>query len=169
MIEKFTIPGAGGIIEKNENGVNYILIQERFKENAETENGLIEIPAGKTRAFENIYECLRREIQEETGLEVYEIEGEKDAVIYESNGYKVLSYSPFTSNQNVEGHYPIMVQTFICKAKGKLLSATNETMNLRWISLSELKVLLDKNDKDFYPMHVIALKNYIKLKMKQYC
>lgn len=166
MIEKFTIPGAGGIIEKNENGIDYILIQERFKENLKAENGLIEIPAGKTREFENIYECLKREIKEETGLEVYEIDGEKDAVIYESNGYKVLNYIPFTSTQNMEGYYPIMVQTFICKAKGEILSATNETRNLRWVSVSELKELLDKNEKGFYPMHVIALKRYIKLKMK---
>lgn len=164
MIEEFAKPGAGGIIEKHENGIDYILIQERFKDNAESENGLIEIPAGKVREFENIYECLKREICEETGLIVYEIEGECDSIIYEANGYKVLNYTPFTSAQNIRGHYSIMVQTFICKAKGELLSTTNETKNIRWISLTELKELLEKNEKGFYPMHVIALKKYIKLK-----
>ena len=165
MIEEFAKPGAGGIIEKSENGIDYILIQERFKENAESENGLIEIPAGKVREFENIYECLKREIWEETGLLVYEIEGECDSITYEANGYKVLNYTPFTSAQNIKGHYPIMVQTFICKAKGELLSTTNETKNIRWVSLGELKELLEKNEKGFYPMHVIALKKYIKLKI----
>ncbi len=40
---------------------------------------MIEIPAGEIREFENIYDCLRREIHEETGLEVTYIEGEDEA------------------------------------------------------------------------------------------
>lgn len=166
MIEEFMIPGASGIIEKNENGTDYILIQERYKENAEAEKGLIEIPAGKIRKFENIYDCLRREIWEETGLEVYEIEGEKDSIMYESNGYKVLNYTPFTSAQNVGDNYPIMIQTFICKARGEIISFTNETRNVKWVSLTELKEFLEKNEKAFYPMHVIELKKYLRLKIK---
>lgn len=166
MIEKFAKPGVGGIIEKNEKGIDYILIQERNKENAEKENGLLEIPAGKIREFESVYECLRREIWEETGLTVYEIEGENDSIIYEGNGYKVLDYIPFTSGQNIEGNYSIMVQTFFCKAKGELLPTTNETKNIRWVSLSELKKLIEKNEQIFYPMHVIALKKYLQLKMR---
>jgi len=44
-MESFTIPGAGGIIEKVINEKTYILIQERIKEESPLENGLIEIPA----------------------------------------------------------------------------------------------------------------------------
>lgn len=70
MEEVFSKPAAGGIIEKTINNIEYVLIQERFKDDAKAEEGLIEIPAGKIREFENIYECLKREIWEETGLEV---------------------------------------------------------------------------------------------------
>lgn len=38
-MELFTIPGVGGIIEKRVNGVDYILIQDRFKDDAPMEKG----------------------------------------------------------------------------------------------------------------------------------
>jgi len=163
-MEKFMKPGAGGIIERTIDGITCILVQERYKDDAPTEEGLIEIPAGKIREFENIYDCLRREINEETGLDVVEIEGEADSIIIESNGYKVLSYEPFASSQNIEGTYPIMVQVFLCRVKGNLVTSTNETRFLRWISLEELKNLLENQWSRFYPMHVNTLRKYIRLK-----
>ncbi|MEG2290638.1 MAG: hypothetical protein RR891_10020 [Clostridium sp.] len=41
MNETFGKPCAGAIIEKNENGVDYILIQERNKDSDIQENGLL--------------------------------------------------------------------------------------------------------------------------------
>ena len=161
MEEKFAIPGVAGIIEKEVRGIKYVLIQERWKEDAKTEEGLIEIPAGKIREFENIYTCLKREIKEETGLDVIEIEGEKDATVLELNGYKVLNYKPFSHAQNIEGNYPIMVQTFICKVEGELLIQTNETQNLKWITLKELRRLIEEEIDTLYPMHVHTFLMYL--------
>ena len=160
-MELFSKPAVGGIIEKIEDGVNYILIQERYKEDAKKEEGLIEIPAGKVREFENVYDCLRREIYEETGLKVVYIEGEKESTICEGNGYKVLNYTPFSCAQNIKGEYPVMVQVFICKVIGETLAETNESQNIRWVSIRELKELLDKNEGKFYPMHIDTLRKYI--------
>jgi ADP-ribose pyrophosphatase len=160
-MEPLAKPGVAGIIEKSIDGCEYILIQERYKNDAASENGLLEIPAGKIREFESIFDCLRREVMEETGLEVTEIEGEKEAVVYKNNGYEVLSYVPFSSAQNISGSYPIMVQTFICKVKGEALQKSNESRNIKWMSLNELRELLLKDEKMFYPMHVTALKKYL--------
>ena len=142
MTELFSKPAAGGIIERNIDGETFILLQERDKGNAR-ESGLIEIPAGKIREFENIYDCLRREIFEETGLKVTDIQGEKEAEIVTLNGYKVLNYTPFSCSQNVEGDYPIMVQVFICRAEGKELAESDESKNIRWVSLKKLKQMLN--------------------------
>jgi 8-oxo-dGTP pyrophosphatase MutT (NUDIX family) len=163
-MESFTIPGVGGIIEKSFNGIDYILVQDRSKDNASMESGLIEIPAGKIREYENIFDCLRREVKEETGLDIIEIEGEAESWICEINGYKVLNYIPFNCSQNIDGYYPIMVQVFICKANGELLKKTNETTNIRWISLNELSSMINNNEKCFYPMHVYTLKKYLNKK-----
>lgn len=166
-MEALTIPGAGGIIEKVHDNITYILMQERHKGDHPSDNGLIEIPAGKLRAFENIYDCLRREIKEETGLDIIKIEGESESIVYEANGYRAINYTPFSSTQNIEGDYPIMVQVFICKADGELKHESDESKNLRWVSLYELKNLIDKNEADLYPMHVSTLKKYINMKVSQ--
>lgn len=163
-MEMLAKPGVAGIIEKNINGVDCILIQERFKKDAKKEEGLIEIPAGKIRAFENIFDTLKREIWEETGLEVIEIKGENNISVFESNDYKVLNYTPFSCSQNLHGDYPIMVQTFICTAKGQVLKRTNETRNIMWISLEKLRDMLDSDKSRFYPMHVHTLNKYLTLK-----
>ncbi|HLN60126.1 MAG TPA: NUDIX domain-containing protein [Symbiobacteriaceae bacterium] len=163
-MEQFSIPGVSGIIERCIDGVDHILIQERFKEDAPAENGLIEIPAGKIRRYEKSFDCLRREIQEETGLRVVEIQGEQDALVSVMNGYRVINYTPFNSSQNLEGYYPIMVQTFLCTAEGELLTSSNETQNLRWIPLQELSTLLEADEGSFYPMHLVALKKYLRTK-----
>lgn len=162
-MEQFMKPGVGGIIEKTIDDVRYILIQERYKEDAPLEEGLIEIPAGKIREFENIYDCLRREIKEETGLEVVEIYGEASSRVFESNGYRVLSYEPFANSQNIQGTYPIMVQTFICRVTGDLVDSTNETRFLRWITVKALEELIELQCSRFYPMHVNTLKKYLQL------
>lgn len=164
-MELFAIPGVGGIIERNIDGIDYILIQDRCKDDAKLECGLLEIPAGKIREFENIFDCLRREIWEETGLKVTYIKGEDEAIVVESNGYEVLNYTPFSCSQNIQGTYPIMVQTFICNAEGELLNRSNETKNIRWISLIELKKLLESDKNLFYPMHVTTLEKYLKTKL----
>lgn len=164
-MELFEKPAVAGIIEKVIDGDIYILIQERHKKDAPNERGMMEIPAGKVREFENVFDCLRREINEETGLEVVEINGENDSIIYKSNNYKVISYTPFANTQNISGSYPIMVQTFICQVKGNLLPESDESRNIRWIELKNLNMLINKDEKSFYPMHINILKKYIKMKM----
>jgi len=167
-MEKWAIPGVGGILERTVNHTKYILIQERCKPDAPQEYGLLEIPTGKVREFENVFACLRREVQEETGLEVIAIQGEKTASISEYDRYKVLNYTPFASAQNLKGEYPILVEIFICKVKGKLKTRTEETQNLKWISLSDLQRLLATQEDHFYPMHITTLKKYIALTIGEF-
>jgi 8-oxo-dGTP pyrophosphatase MutT (NUDIX family) len=153
----------GGILEKRIQGVDCILLQERTKENAPLEHGLLEIPAGKLREYENVFDCLRREIKEETGLDVLEIDGEAEAPVVAIHGYKVINYTPFSCAQNIEGTYPILVQIFLCRVQGELLATTNETQNMRWVPLSDVRTLL-QNEAAFYPMHIHTLRKYLDTK-----
>lgn len=163
MKEVFMIPGVGGLIEKNEEGIDYLLIQKRCKEDAPSEFGLFEIPAGKIRAGENIFDCLRREVKEETGLILDEIQGEQESEHIIGSGYETISYMPFSCTQNTTKGYPIMVQVFICKGHGTLLNKSDESQDLRWISLKDLENLL-QNESNFYPMHIGTLTDYLKYK-----
>ncbi len=165
MSEKFAIPGVGGIIRKIEQGEEFILIQDRVKSDYKSNLGIIEIPAGKIREFENIYSCLKREIFEETGLTVESIEDEDSSEIIKINDYEVLSYIPFSSCQNISGDYPIMVQVFLCTVLHEELTMTesNESKNIRWINKKELKEMLEENPEYFFPMHINTLKKYCRI------
>ena len=165
MIEKFQIPAVAGIIERNELGVNKILVQERVKSDALQETGLIEIPSGKIQEFENIFNALRREVFEETGLRVTYIAGEDSLDTIRQNSYEVIGFEPFFIGQNLAGTYPIMVTTFLCQAEGKLLDKTDESENIRWLSVVELREMLINQQDRFYPMHISALMKYTKLKL----
>lgn len=160
-MEQFSIPGVGGIIIQEIDEQKNILLQTRVKPHAPQENGLLEIPAGKIRAFENIFDTLKREIKEETGLDVVEILGENSSTIYEENSYKVLNFMPFSCSQNLIGKYPIMVFVFICKVKGVLLPFSNESNNYKWTSISEIKRILANSPESLYPMHVDSLRKYV--------
>lgn len=160
-MELFSIPSVAGIIEKEVNDKKYILLQERWKEGKELENGLIEVPGGKVREYENIFDCLRREVYEETGLTVEFIQGECNAKIVQGHGYKVLQYTPFSCAQNIQGTYPIMVEIFICRVSGEPLKETNESRNIGWKSIDELRELVKNRPERVFPMHLVVLEKYL--------
>jgi len=164
-MEVFAKPAVAGIIEKEIDEKSYILIQDRYKENAPKEEGLIEIPAGRVREYENVYDCLRREIYEETGLEVTSIVGEDESTVLELNGQKIMNYTPFASSQCIDGNYPLIVQAFICRVKGVPLLESEESQNIRWISINELSNLLTTEPEKFYPIQVATIKKYLRSKM----
>ena len=158
--ESFAIPGVGGMVIKEFSGESHILMQQRWKEDTPSENGLLEIPAGKIRAFESIFDALKREIKEETGLTVTKILGEDASPVYEACNYRVVNFTPFSCAQNMEGKYPIMVFVFLCHVEGDLLPYSDEAKNYQWVSVSKLKIML-KEPSRLYPMHVDTLKKYV--------
>ena len=138
-MEKFAIPCVAAIIEKIVNNEKYILIQTRQKEDGAETNGMLEIPAGKIREYENIFETLRREVKEETGLTITKILGEDRQISNLIGVNEVISYTPYCITQNLSGAYSIILNTFLCEAEGELLTETNESQNIHWIKIKELK------------------------------
>ena len=162
MQEVFVKPAVGAIIERNVNGRDCILIQQRYKE-GDTDR-LFEIPTGKIREYEDIFQTLRREIREETGLKIKEIKGEGDVTVSKVNGYTVTSFMPFYVSQNLCGGYSLMVQVFIFKADVEPFEKSDESINIRWTPVEKLKKMLEEDESKFFPMHINALKKYISLK-----
>lgn len=127
------------IIERIENGKKEIIVQWRNKNNDEC----WELPGGQIELYESLYDALKREVKEETGLDVTSIKGE--------NGYFqegcVECLKPFSAYQQLEGQVGNSVGFhFICHAVGNLLTEGDQTKNIKWIGLDELKKILE-NEK----------------------
>lgn len=163
MGEIFAKPCAGAIIEKKINHETHILIQTRQKADGGQTNGMIELPAGKIREYEDVFSALRREVMEETGLTITKINGEDCAALTETNGVATLSFTPYCITQNLSGAYSIILNTFLCEAEGEVLLNTDETENIHWISVSDMKRLVEESPEKIFFMHINALRKYLGL------
>ena len=161
MTETFAIPAVGAIIVKRVGDEEFILVQTRKKNNGDGLDGLLEIPAGKIREYENIFEALRREVWEETGLHITSIQGEDDSKFLDVSGNKTIMFSPYCVTQNLSGAYSLILSTFLCEAEGELLEQTNETENIRWVRRDALKEVVDNSPESIFLMHVHALRKYL--------
>ena len=159
--EIFAKPCVGAIIEKTIDGEKYIIIQTREKEDGQETNGMIEIPAGKIREYEDVFSALRREVWEETGLRITSIQGENDVVSNQAGNVTTISFEPYCVTQNVSGAYSMILHTFLCEAEGNLLTYTDEAQNIRWEKIPNVKRLIKEEPEKIFFMHLNALKKYV--------
>lgn len=160
MSERFSIPVVGLIIERinQKTKKKEILIQKRHKPEYDPKyTGFWELPAGRIREFEDIRECIKRELKEETGLELEKLEIEQTKK-FEHRGDKAFAFRPFCCEQFLKGPYPYIGFVFKAKVKGNP-KGTEEARNIRWCDLEEIKRLINKGQ--FHPYHVGALKFYL--------
>ena len=124
------------IIERIQNGKKEVIVQWRNKNN----DNCWEFPGGQIELYEPLYDALKREVKEETGLDVYAIKGE-DGYFQES---RVECLKPFSVYQQLEGNFGNSVGFhFVCNAVGDLLTEGDQTKNIKWIGLDELKKILE--------------------------
>ena len=114
--EKYPLITVGALI-LNKNGQALFLKSNKWK-------GMYGIPAGKLRFGESIISALRREIKEETNLDVYDIK--------------------FLLNQEIiipkeffkKAHYVSI--NFVCKAKNENIKLNHEAESCKWMRPEEV-------------------------------
>jgi 8-oxo-dGTP diphosphatase len=136
------------IIERDFNNKRQIVIQTRNKPNAPLK---IELPGGRIEPYESLTQALRREVMEETGLEITEIEGEDTRIdtIGINPEFEVECIRPFGAYQTIKGPIDSIGYYFRCKAEGEFLKTGDETSDIRWINIKELAELISSNPLQF--------------------
>ena len=119
---KLIVPAARAII-KDEDG-KILLVRRR-------DNGQWDLPAGGIELGESITDCLKREVKEETGLDV--IEAVPIALYTEPRFSMTTAYG---------GKFQIFTVNFlVTEWQGQLLKQTNETTDARFYALNDLPEL----------------------------
>jgi len=153
--EKFWV-NARAIIERTENGKKEIIVQQSTKGHRKS----WELPGGRIEMHESLYDALKREVKEETGLDVIAIKGEEG---YFREG-TVECMKPYCVYQYLEGFEGVVGNAlgfyFICHATGDVLVEGDDTNNIRWIGLDELSKII--NDENFAPSGKVAAMQYLK-------
>lgn len=168
MDEIFAVPCVGALIHRIVNGEPCVLLQERRKPGIGVEDGLLELPAGKLRAYESVFDALRREVQEETGLILTHIFGESGTHRRGVLGYDVQTFMPYCVTQNLSAGYSIVLSTFLCEADGDPAAQAGETAAPRWMPLAMIALKLEQEPEAFYPLHVNALLKYLEEHQQTY-
>lgn len=158
---EFSIVGVGAIIEKELNGIRHVLIQNRIRIDDCTQNHLIEIPCGKVRKKQNIFNVLKYRVKEETGLIITDIIGQRNT--YDSHpNYYIQGGKPFYICQNVEQDFPVCIIFYICTASDdNMKSNSTAATDIRWISIDDLEQMLKTKKELFFPLVYEALKEYV--------
>lgn len=153
---------ARAIIENEVDGVSAILVQTR---NKPYEGGKwLELPGGRVEEFESLISALRREIREETGLEIILINGEDTRLETGSADGNVECLAPFAVYQTIHGPVDSMGVYFLCQAKGELVVAGDETEDIQWMPVVQVAEWMKTDPEKFDWVDRAGLMFYLRYK-----
>ncbi|MBM3695798.1 MAG: NUDIX domain-containing protein [Actinobacteria bacterium] len=151
--ETLVVPNVAAIVLRDAAG-SALLLQRRDK--PEVVRGLFEIPTGRWRAGETPGGALRREVAEETGLEVRFIRGEGRRREVHPR-WPVWEVEPAAVVVGAEGAYPALLVVFVCVADGEPRSLPGETADPGWYSTDEVRAMLRDSPREFTAVAQAAL------------
>ena len=159
------------ILEKNEKGQKYVFIQKRWKPKASPNYlGVLEIPAGGIEAYEDIYDALRREVEEETGLKIVRIiDDYRSPVSHINTSDASLAFKPFVCQQVLEtnGGLPWVGFVFRCEVEGEFSPQESEVKDPQWMNVKELAEIIKKDPENIFSLHLATLKYYLEVLEKE--
>lgn len=157
-----SIPIVSAIIEREHEGDTEILVQTRWKPEEDPKySGTLEIPAGWIDKYETVYDALKREVKEETGLEVLEIRPDTKTETHSPREDGSLAFQPFCCQQQTKGGKPWIGFVFLCKVEDKEPNAQEEECkNVRWIKKSKLKRIFEETPEKIFTLQLGVLDFY---------
>lgn len=161
---KTALPFVGAIVERQQNGKTELLLQTRWKPQADPlYAGTLEFPAGVLdKPYEKIYDTIAREIKEETGLILKAIKKDSQTKSYSPKGTdEIIAFKPFCCTQQLKDGKPWIGFIFIVEVEeGDPVSQISEAKDAKWIPVEEVKALFEKSPEQFFGLELPAWEYY---------
>lgn len=159
---QFPVPIVSAIIERRRGKVTEVLVQVRWKpEKDPVYTGTFEIPAGGIGLYENVYDALKREVFEETGLRVIGFKPNVRTKTYSHKGDDVFAFVPFCCQQQLSGMARVGF-VFVCTVEAAdPVPAPDEVKEIMWMGTSELRRLIDESPERFFTFQLPVLEFYL--------
>ncbi len=150
------------IIERDGPDGREILIQERNKPHEGQTR--LELPGGRVEEFESLIDALKREVREETGLELTSIQGQETRLETRWMDARVECLQPFAAYQTLQGPVDSLGLYFLCRAEGQLLERGDETLSPRWMPVPEIVRLMSDAPEQISFVDRAGLSFYLTIK-----
>ena len=125
---------------------------------------MLEIPAGAIEPYENVYETLRREITEETNLDVVRLVDDYHGEIVEPRANdQAFAFKPYICQQVLATNngLPWIGFVFLCEVTGEVKIQESEARDPRWVSLEELRAIVEEKPESVFPVQLPVLKYFV--------
>jgi 8-oxo-dGTP diphosphatase len=155
---------ARAIIERENGEETEILLQVRSRP-GEPERW--ELPGGQIESFESVYEALKREIAEETGLQIHVVSDEHSQLLHQSDDATVETFEPFFAYQTVNGPVDSLGFYFRCSAHGELTEVGDNAKRPTWFGIQNLEHRFEDDREQFDWLTQAALGRYLDWKRSQ--
>lgn len=158
----YPVPIVSAIIERQQEKFTEVLVQIRWKPDVDPiYSGMFEIPAGGINLYENVYDALKREVFEETGLIVTSFKPNVRTNLHSQNGDDVFAFVPFCCQQQLSGKARIGF-VFICSVENSdPIPAPDEVKEISWMKISELRKLLEESPEQIFTFQLPVLEFYL--------
>ncbi len=160
---EINIPVVSAIIERMHDGQKEVLVQTRWKpENDPMYSGTLEIPAGWIDLYENVYDALKREVKEETGLMVTKITPDIKTKTHSPKEDGAFAFVPYCAQQQIKGGKPLIGFVFLCEvADEEPRAQKEETRDVRWIAIAELRRIFENTPEKIFTLQLGVIDYYL--------
>lgn len=143
----------------NEDDKEYILLKENKKQH--TNDIIFELPSGVIRESENIYGCLRRELNSK-GFEVTKIFGEDKCNELSNEDGLFTVFKPFCVSKSDTERNSIITNTILCEVDNAKVKSANNKLGYKWVCTNDLESMLIDQRENISSHNIAALKSFCK-------
>ena len=109
-----------------------------------------------------MYDAVKREVWEETGLRVTRFSPDIQTKIYAPKDDDCFAFVPFCCQQQLKGGLPRVGFVFLCHVEdAEPVPQHDEVRDIRWMKVSELRQIFEETPEKIFTLQLGVLEYYL--------